>query len=52
VVNHHQIAVLSLEFFLVGFDLYLALHRPLFVHRVGLPEMPLEVTTAGDSLPV
>src|SRR5712692_4851995 len=35
VVNHHEIAVLALQFLLVRLDLYLPLHRLLLVHRMS-----------------
>src|SRR5579859_319616 len=36
VVNHHQVAILALQLFLIGFDLHLPLRWPLFFHRFCL----------------
>src|SRR5712664_2205653 len=44
VVNHHQVAVLPLQFLFVGFDLHLALHGLLLIHFVSLPEYRFELT--------
>jgi len=38
VVNHDQVAVLALQFLLVRFYLYLALHWLLLIHFVALPK--------------
>src|SRR6266446_5123220 len=46
VVNHHQVAVLPLQFLFVGLDLHLALHRLLLIHLVPLPECRSELTTS------
>src|SRR5204862_6095474 len=46
VVNHHQVAVLPLQLFLVRFDLHLTLHRLLLIHFVSLPERRFELTTS------
>src|SRR2546422_6385910 len=46
VVNHHQVAVLPLQFLFVGLDLHLTLRRLLLVHLVPLPECRLELTTS------
>jgi hypothetical protein len=35
-MEHHQIAVLALQFFFVGFDLHLPWHWPLLFHRLLL----------------
>src|SRR6266851_4836446 len=45
VVNHHQVAVLPLQFLLVRFDLHLALCWLLLIHCVSLPECRFELTT-------
>jgi len=46
VMNHHQVAVLPLQFLFVRFDLYLALRWLLLVHLVPLPESRIELTTS------
>src|SRR6266436_1409211 len=51
VVNHHQIAVLSLQLFLIRLDLYLTLRRPLLVHRLSLPKHLHELIIAALSPP-
>ncbi len=39
VMKHHEIAVLALQFFFIGFDLYLSGHWPLLFHIFSLVQM-------------
>jgi hypothetical protein len=48
VMQHHQIAVLPLQFFFVRFDLHLPWHRPLLFHRLlPLVRFPFHVLFEG-----
>src|SRR6266571_8335432 len=47
VVNHHQVAVLPLQFLFVRLDLHLALPWLLLIHCVSLPECRFELTTSA-----
>jgi hypothetical protein len=46
VVNHHQVAVLPLQFLFIGLDLHLPWHWLLLVHLISPPDCSFELTTS------